>query len=75
MLEKQGLRDGTVLWAEAQSEGRGQPGTQWESEAGKNLTFSILKSFKALPARDHFAINMLVSSSIAALLSEVGVPK
>jgi BirA family biotin operon repressor/biotin-[acetyl-CoA-carboxylase] ligase len=75
MVEKEGLSDGTVLWAETQTHGRGQPGTQWESEAGKNLTFSILKSFSALQARDHFAINMLVSSSISALLSEVGVPK
>lgn len=75
MLEKEALSDGTVLWAEAQYRGRGQPGTKWESQDGKNLTFSILKTFKALPARDHFVINMLVSSSIAALLNEVGVPK
>ena len=31
----------TVVVAEQQTAGRGQMGTIWESEHGKNLTFSI----------------------------------
>ena len=75
MLQKQPLSDGTILWARVQTEGRGQPGTHWKSEGGKNLTFSILKLFQGLPAGDHFVINMLVSSSIAEGLSALGVPR
>ena len=35
----------TVVVAEKQLNGRGQMGTIWESELGKNLTFSILINF------------------------------
>lgn len=36
----------TVVWADFQTAGRGQGGNSWESERGKNLTFSV----KARPA-------------------------
>ena len=32
----------TVVWTDFQLKGRGQGSNSWESEAGKNLTFSIL---------------------------------
>src|SRR5690349_19100423 len=34
--------EGTVVIARQQQQGRGQRGTSWESEPGKNLTLSIL---------------------------------
>ncbi len=40
------LEDFTIVTANEQLNGRGQMGTQWESEAGKNLTFSVLKYLK-----------------------------
>jgi len=36
------ISDGLVLFAEHQTEGRGQRGNRWESAAGKGLWFSIL---------------------------------
>ena len=36
------LLDGTVILAESQFAGRGQINNSWQSEPGKNLTFSIL---------------------------------
>src|SRR5438046_3270094 len=36
------LNEGLVLFAEHQTEGRGQRGNRWESTAGKGLWFSIL---------------------------------
>src|SRR5881275_3757770 len=36
------LNEGLVLFAEHQTEGRGQRGNRWESAAGKGLWFSIL---------------------------------
>ena len=66
--------DETVVWAENQTEGRGQQGTVWQSEAGKNLTFSLLKEFKALDVRDQFGLNMAVSLSVYQLLQELGIP-
>jgi len=34
--------EGTIVWALEQTAGRGQRGNIWESEAGKNLTFSLI---------------------------------
>ena len=34
--------EGTVVITDYQTAGRGQKGNSWESERGKNLTFSIL---------------------------------
>ncbi len=66
--------DETVVWAENQTEGRGQQGTVWQSEAGKNLTFSFLKKFNALHAGDQFGLNMVVSLSVHQLLHELEIP-
>ena len=66
--------DETVVWAENQTEGRGQQGTVWQSEAGKNLTFSFLKKFEALPIRDQFGLNIAVSLSVYQLLQELRIP-
>ena len=45
-----------MLWQDLKSKGRGQMGTNWESEAGKNLTFSVLKNFTAFKIEDQFAV-------------------
>jgi BirA family biotin operon repressor/biotin-[acetyl-CoA-carboxylase] ligase len=36
------LPEGTVILAEQQIAGRGQTNNTWESEPGKNLTFTVL---------------------------------
>ncbi len=66
--------DETVIWAENQTDGRGQQGTIWQSEPGKNLTFSFLKKFDALQVRDQFGLNMAVSLTVYELLHELKIP-
>lgn len=66
--------DLTVVWALEQTAGRGQPGRLWQSEKGKNLTFSILKKFEGLPASDHFLLNMAVSRAVCQVLQALSVP-
>src|SRR5690606_1508990 len=68
------LNDFTVVTAEEQLKGRGQMGTTWLSEPGKNLTFSVLKNFEALGAIHQFRINICVSMSIYGALSQLKVP-
>ena len=57
----------TVL-AESQTSGKGQRGTHWESEAGKNLTFSIVLYPTALEVKKHFCLSMLAALSCVEAL-------
>lgn len=66
--------DLTVVWALEQTAGRGQPGRSWQSEKGKNLTFSLLKRFEGLPASEHFLLNMAVSRALYEALEALSVP-
>ena len=70
----QQLPDYSMVWALNQTAGRGQPGRKWDSDPGKNLTFSILKRFEALPVQDQFLINMWVSLAIYDVLCGLEVP-
>lgn len=75
LSRREAVPDFTVVQASQQTQGRGQPGAHWISEAGKNLTFSILKKFESFPAQRHFQLNMLVSLSVYHLLESIGIPK
>ncbi|QNK62786.1 biotin--[acetyl-CoA-carboxylase] ligase [Pedobacter sp. PAMC26386] len=67
------LPEGTVIMAENQYEGRGQLGSKWHAEPGKNLTFSILLHPSFLSLGDQFNLNMTISVAIQkALLGITG---
>lgn len=55
------VAEGTTLVTDHQIAGRGQRGSTWESEAGKNLTFSIVLKPTFLHPKDQFKLNMAVS--------------
>jgi BirA family transcriptional regulator, biotin operon repressor / biotin---[acetyl-CoA-carboxylase] ligase len=61
--------EGTVIVSSYQTQGRGQGSNYWESEAGMNLTFSIILKPEFLKASDQFYISKIISLSIADLLS------
>ncbi len=44
LAEKKEVDEGMLVWTEFQTSGRGQNQNKWESERGKNLTFSLLLS-------------------------------
>ncbi len=58
----------TTVRAEFQSAGKGQRGNSWESEAGKNLTFSFVLYPASLPAKRQFVISQVVSLGIVQVL-------
>lgn len=68
------LQDFTVVIADNQQKGRGQMGASWQSEAGKNLTFSVLKMFSEQLAQNNFTINMAVSLAIFDTLQALSIP-
>jgi BirA family biotin operon repressor/biotin-[acetyl-CoA-carboxylase] ligase len=59
----------TVI-AEKQTSGKGQRGNCWESEPGKNLTFSIVLYPTAIEANKQFHLSMLVSIAIIDTLTD-----
>lgn len=69
------LADFTSVLARQQSKGRGQMGASWESEPGKNLTFSTLKKFSGLNVTDAFLLNICTSLAVARVLEHFSIPQ
>ncbi len=64
------LEDYTVVMADSQSNGRGQIGTKWCSEAGKNLTVSVFVDVSFLSLAHSFYISMAASLAIYEALKQ-----
>jgi BirA family biotin operon repressor/biotin-[acetyl-CoA-carboxylase] ligase len=69
LADIQDLEEGTVVTAYRQSSGRGQSGNTWESEPGKNLTFSIILYPIQLPVKQQFMLSKIISISIKDVLN------
>ena len=55
------LRDRMVVVARKQTQGRGQEGNKWESEAGKNIAMTVVWKPEGLEAGRQFAVSMAVA--------------
>jgi BirA family transcriptional regulator, biotin operon repressor / biotin---[acetyl-CoA-carboxylase] ligase len=69
-LSQYELTEGTVFLTYEQSAGRGQMKNFWESEPGKNLTFSIAVFPDFLEVRHQFMISKVVTLGIYRALSK-----
>ena len=67
-LSAETLPEGSVLYTDFQTAGRGQVGNTWESEAGKNLTFSVVLFPTCLAANRQFLISQIAALSIKETL-------
>lgn len=63
-------QEGTIVRAVDQTEGKGLDANSWESEAGKNLTFSIIIYPSFLPPQRQFMLNKFVSLGVYDFLKE-----
>lgn len=68
------LIDFTVVVTENQTSGRGQMGTNWESENGKNLTASVFVDVSFLKFDLQYYISMLSSLAIIKTLKQFSIP-
>ncbi len=68
ILAKSKPPEGTVIAAHHQTAGRGQIGSHWESEPGKNLTFSVILYPGFLPVRRQFLLTQALSLGVADAL-------
>ena len=64
LVIKESLAEGSVVVADFQTAGRGQIGNTWESEAGKNLMFSLVLYPTCIPANRQFLISQIAALSV-----------
>ena len=74
LILESSLDDFSVVLANHQTNGRGQRGSRWLSEKGKNLTFSVLKKNISLKINQQFLLNIIVSLSIVKTLEGFNIP-
>ena len=68
------VSDCTIVTAKFQKKGKGQLGTNWESEDSKNLIFSIYKKDLGIKVRDQFIISIIVSLALIKTLKKNNLP-
>lgn len=74
LLEAVPLTEDTLVTTLAQTQGRGQRGTTWMSEEGKNLTMSYLHFPTGVNVQRQFEINMVISLGVIEVLKKLGIP-
>ena len=73
ILEKKPTKP-TVVMSQYQKKGKGQRGQVWTSQAGKNLMFSLYMPNFALPTKEVYSINKIVSVCLLHWLSSFKIP-
>ncbi len=71
LAKEQKLEEDTVVWALEQTNGRGQMGTKWSSDAGKNLTFSVFRKIQQITIDQQFYALMAASLAIKDVLKKL----
>ncbi len=64
--------EGTIIWAQFQTKGRGQRGNIWNAKASENLTFSVV----LCPGRlllDSYPISMAAALAVVKTLNTYGI--
>jgi len=73
LVKSRGIAHGTVIMADEQTNGRGQRGTIWQTQAGMNLIFSVFVELNQLEIANQDAIHHWVSLSVVQTLDKLGV--
>ncbi len=71
-MAEEGAEEGLVIVADFQTGGRGKPGSQWVSPAGKNLLLSVLLRPRVAPNKAPM-ITQIVCRSVAKVLGQHGI--
>ena len=74
LVTKQMVKNHTVVSAETQTKGRGQMGSVWQSESGKNLTMSLLVKNSIVNTGALFQLNIAVALAVIDVLQGHAIP-
>jgi BirA family biotin operon repressor/biotin-[acetyl-CoA-carboxylase] ligase len=75
LSNKQEVQNFTVVTAENQLKGKGQMGSKWDSEIGKNLIMSVLVKNFIFDNEDVFNLNVVVSLAVIRTLKKNNIPE
>ncbi|WP_395045010.1 biotin--[acetyl-CoA-carboxylase] ligase [Flavobacterium sp.] len=75
LSKNEALENFTIVVAQEQTKGRGQMGSSWSSEIGKNLIMSVLIKNVLVDITEIFHLNVAISCAIIKVLNEIDVPK
>ena len=75
LYSTQSVENFTVVVTENQTNGKGQRGNVWETESGKNLTFSVLIKKDSSSESSVFDLNVAISVSIIQALESFEIPE
>jgi BirA family biotin operon repressor/biotin-[acetyl-CoA-carboxylase] ligase len=73
LVQSDNIPEGAVIMAREQTMGRGQRGTQWQSVAGENLTFSLVYYPRFLAAQDQFMLSRICALALLETLLSMEV--
>jgi BirA family biotin operon repressor/biotin-[acetyl-CoA-carboxylase] ligase len=74
LSNKEELENFTVVTAENQTKGKGQMGSVWNTEAGKNLIMSVLVRDYLFDINQIFNLNIAVSLAVIDTLEAMNIP-
>ena len=75
MFRENNAISATCILAKKQLEGRGQRGSIWNSEEGKNLTFSVIYPKPGLSPGRQFVLSAAVATTVMQVLEHFDVPR
>ncbi|MHC1778483.1 MAG: biotin--[acetyl-CoA-carboxylase] ligase [Lentimicrobium sp.] len=74
LVKTRPLGEGSVVYTQSQTQGKGQGTNRWESEPGKNLTATIVLYPTFLNPGHQFMLTKIVSLSVCSLLDKFRLP-
>jgi BirA family biotin operon repressor/biotin-[acetyl-CoA-carboxylase] ligase len=74
LSSKQQLENFTIVTTENQTKGKGQMGSVWDSEIGKNLTMSVFINDSLLDVNQIFKLNIGIALAVVQVLETFGIP-
>ena len=73
LLKTQKIPEGTVVFAHEQTSGKGQGENNWESEPGKNATFSLVLFPEFLSPGQQFLLNKVIALGVLDFLGRFSI--
>ncbi len=75
LIRENKVAEDTIIFAHEQTSGKGQGDNNWESEPGKNATFSLLLFPSFLPPEQQFLLNKTISLGVLDFLCSIVIER